>query len=368
MTNIIGAGIAAVVRSLGLAARLAAGPFEDGLAAYRGGDYATAIRLWRPLADQGNAAAQFYLGFMYANGQGVSQDDAAAVSWYQKAADQGNAAAQSYLGFMYQNGRGVPQDDAAGVSWYQKAADQGIGFMSQNGRGVPKVLGRWATVGFAILASVPTAVIAGVIGVVAMRIMMPAKKPVRFDGTTLAIVSLIFNPLLVVALMLSSRRSGFNVLAYLGLDIPRWRHIAITVAGLAVWIVFGDALQLALGWNLVTPWQLAIYRSARAEGSLIWLWLAIAVAAPIGEELLFRGFIFRGFVHTQRDALPSIALISLIWSLLHIQYDLLGITMVFVFGVLLGLVRWSTGSTTLTILLHILNNLEGWIETELVLG
>jgi TPR repeat protein len=125
MKNIVRAGITAVVLSLGLAAPSAAGPFEDGLAAYGRGDYSTAIQLWRPLADQGNVLAQTNLGFMYENGSGVQQDDVAAVSWYQKAANQGDSHAQNNLGFMYQRGRGVAHDDAAAVSWYQKAADQG---------------------------------------------------------------------------------------------------------------------------------------------------------------------------------------------------------------------------------------------------
>jgi uncharacterized protein len=77
---------------------------------------------------------------------------------------------------------------------------------------------------------------------------------------------------------------------------------------------------------------------------------------------------FRGFVHAPRDAIPSIVLISLIWSLGHIQYGWYEIAELFVFGVLLGLVRWSTGSTTLTILLHMVNNLVASIEMEFVLG
>jgi membrane protease YdiL (CAAX protease family) len=97
------------------------------------------------------------------------------------------------------------------------------------------------------------------------------------------------------------------------------------------------------------------------------LWLAIVVAGPIGEEILFRGFMFRGFVHVPRDAIPSIAFISLIWSLLHIQYDWFTIAEIFAFGVLLGLVRWRTGSTTLTILLHMLYNLLAWTLVELTL-
>ena len=92
--------------------------FDQGVAAYSRGDFTTALRLWRPLADQGNAAAQYNLALMYAKGQGVPQDYAAAVSWYRKAADQGNAAAQGNLGFMYSNGQGVPLDYVQAHKWY----------------------------------------------------------------------------------------------------------------------------------------------------------------------------------------------------------------------------------------------------------
>src|SRR3990172_7650549 len=112
MRDLIKAGLAALVLSLSLAAPVAAGPFEDAAAAYELGDYATALRLMRPLAEQGDALAQYNLGVMYENGQGVPQDYAEAVKWYRKAADQGVALAQSNLGFAYANGQGVPQDGA----------------------------------------------------------------------------------------------------------------------------------------------------------------------------------------------------------------------------------------------------------------
>jgi uncharacterized protein len=85
---------------------------EDGVAAYQRGDYATAMRLFRPLADSGNARAQYNVGLMYAKGQGVPQDHAQAAAWFHKSADQGYADAQSNLGFMYEYGHGVPQDYA----------------------------------------------------------------------------------------------------------------------------------------------------------------------------------------------------------------------------------------------------------------
>ena len=84
-----------------------AGPFEDAVSAYDRGDYATAIRLLRPLAERGDAEAQNNLGVMYDNGRGVPRDDTEAAKWFRKAADQGIADAQYNIGVMYFNGREV---------------------------------------------------------------------------------------------------------------------------------------------------------------------------------------------------------------------------------------------------------------------
>ena len=74
--------------------------YEKGLEAYENGEYATALNEWRPLAQQGDAAAQYNLGLMYDNGQGVTQDYKEAVKWYSLSAEQGNAAAQHNLAVM----------------------------------------------------------------------------------------------------------------------------------------------------------------------------------------------------------------------------------------------------------------------------
>ena len=79
----------------------------------------------RQAAEQGNATAQFSLGLMYADGEGVPKDDAEAVKWYRMSADQGYALAQFSLGFMYANGEGVPQDEAEVARWFRLAAEQG---------------------------------------------------------------------------------------------------------------------------------------------------------------------------------------------------------------------------------------------------
>ncbi len=105
--------------TLGLTAPAWAG-FDEGMAAYKRGDYATALREWRPLAEQGHATAKFNLGIMYDTGRGVPQDYAEAARWYRKAAEQGYAEAQYNLGTMYEKGRGIPQNYASVRSTTQR--------------------------------------------------------------------------------------------------------------------------------------------------------------------------------------------------------------------------------------------------------
>ena len=99
-----------------------AGALEDCAAAYNRRDYAAAIQLCRPLAEQGDARAQTSLAGMYYNGQGVRKDYAEAAKWVRKAAEQRYAPAQADLGVMYWNGQGVPQDAVQAYMWLSLAA------------------------------------------------------------------------------------------------------------------------------------------------------------------------------------------------------------------------------------------------------
>ena len=113
MNRTFKATTAALMLAVSFAGSVGAGPFEDAAAAYRKGDYAAALGIIRPLAEEGNVAAQFNLGVMFQLSHGVPQDNEAAVSWYRKAAEQGLAEAQYNLGVMYANGEGVAQDYVA---------------------------------------------------------------------------------------------------------------------------------------------------------------------------------------------------------------------------------------------------------------
>ena len=106
---------------------------------------AEAVKWFRKAAAQGDADAQYNLGVMYADGDGVPENDSEAAKWYRKAADQGDADAQHNLALMYDTGDGVPKNDAEAFKWYRKAADQGLavaqynlGIMYDTGEGVPK--------------------------------------------------------------------------------------------------------------------------------------------------------------------------------------------------------------------------------------
>ena len=128
-----------------------AGPRPDATAqaetAFQKGDYAKALKLARPLAEDGNPRAEAIVGLAYYRGRGVTHDDAEAAKWLRRAADKGDASARFTLGVMYGEGRGVPQDFAEAAHWYQLAAEQGdaqaqynLGLAYARGEGVEQNL------------------------------------------------------------------------------------------------------------------------------------------------------------------------------------------------------------------------------------
>ncbi len=142
-------GIRSLLGALAIAAALgapaAAGPLEDANDAYREKAYAKAAELWRPLAEKGDAEAQYSLGTLYAEGKGVEQNDATAFLWFQRAANQGVAAAQYNVGASYATGAGIGKSDVDAARWFRRAADQGMAFAQLNlgllyaaGNGVPE--------------------------------------------------------------------------------------------------------------------------------------------------------------------------------------------------------------------------------------
>jgi TPR repeat protein len=115
-------GLSIIALVLALAAPARAQSLGQGVSAFQRQDYVTASRIFIPLAERGNAAAQSYLGFLFETGRGVPQNYTEAAMWYRRAAEQGDTRAQYSLGLLYDRGFGVPQDIVEASKWLNLSA------------------------------------------------------------------------------------------------------------------------------------------------------------------------------------------------------------------------------------------------------
>jgi CAAX protease family protein len=189
----------------------------------------------------------------------------------------------------------------------------------------------------------------------------------HFDGTVVALGALTINPLLVGLFWAIVRRHGLDAGDYFGLTRFSLRHFLTGVLALATLAAALYAIAHFAKLDIVPTFQIDTYTSARRNGWLVPLLLAAVVVAPIGEEIMFRGFLYRGWVRPGSVVTP-IFVLTLLWTGMHLQYDWFGMSQVFVTGLLLGWLRWLSGSTALTIVLHMLVNLVATIETLLKVG
>jgi uncharacterized protein len=228
-----------------------------------------------------------------------------------------------------------------------------------------KIWGYWATSVWAVVAFLAGQCLA----VAAVLLWWPASLnsllTTTYDGELVTLFVVISNPITIAVLVFAVRLARADLVDYLALTWPQPRYAASAILGIIGLIAISDALLFLSGRALVTSFQLQSYTTAAAEGWLPAMLIAAIVVAPAGEEAMFRGFLFRGYVRSERSAWPAIVVISLLWAALHIQYDWTGVLQIFVVGLFLGFVRWRSGSMLLTFLLHALFNLEGTLETIL---
>jgi CAAX protease family protein len=223
--------------------------------------------------------------------------------------------------------------------------------------------GRFATLGLgaiALLASQTVALAALVwwYGVPFVRL-----PEIGGDGVAVSLIILVSTPIELALLALFAQRVGATVADYLAWNWPRRADLIFGLIAIAAFIVLADIVSWLAGRYLITSFQNEIYTTAAAQGLLPLLWFAVVIVTPVGEESLFRGFLFRGWYREPQDAWSAIGLTAVLFALLHVQYDWFVIAQVFGFGLVLGWMRWVSGSTLLTMVLHALINLEGMIET-----
>lgn len=178
------------------------------------------------------------------------------------------------------------------------------------------------------------------------------------DGTLLGLATLASTPAIVGLMALLAHVRGFTIRDYLALEWPKPWQAAFAVAGMVLFLVASDLITYMLGREIVPPFMVDAYQTAW----LPLLLLALLVWAPLGEEVLIRGFLFRGLAASQMGPGVAIGICSAVWAVMHIQYDLYGIAVIFLMGLYLGAVRYLTGSLLLTMILHFLANVAATAE------
>lgn len=182
-------------------------------------------------------------------------------------------------------------------------------------------------------------------------------------GLTISLSVIMGLPAVAAACWIAIRFSGAPFVDYLALRWTSWRNVALGIGALVLLVAACDLLSRAAGREITPGFMGDVLKSARVEGALWLLVFAFCIAAPISEELLARGFLYRGWSESFLRPAGAIVLSSLAWTSLHLQYDWFFLSQVFSIGVLFGYLRYRTGSTLLTIVLHGLNNLAATIQS-----
>lgn len=185
------------------------------------------------------------------------------------------------------------------------------------------------------------------------------------NGLLFSLATWVSMPLcLTMVVLLVKLRRQLSVREYLSLNqVPAKTYLAWTAIVL-VFVIVSDGASWILGKSIVPEVMIEAYRTAVVPPLL---WGAIIVAAPVFEELFFRGFFFRGIQQSRLGNVGAVLITSFFWSIIHVQYDLPLIIWIFLLGILLGIARARSNSTYLVIALHALLNLIATIQVEMYL-
>jgi membrane protease YdiL (CAAX protease family) len=190
----------------------------------------------------------------------------------------------------------------------------------------------------------------------------PRPSSTAYDGVLIAFGTFASVPVQIAVLVFAAQLRRWPPAIYLGLVVPRRAEVIIAVVCVIALNLVFDAILYASGRELVPPFQVEAWRTAVGAGWLVGLLAAIVIVAPVGEEIVFRGFLFRGLAKPGWEV-HAVCGIALAWALLHLQYDWLGAAQIFLAGLVLGWFRWVSGSTLLAVGMHMLINLQSMIET-----
>jgi membrane protease YdiL (CAAX protease family) len=187
-------------------------------------------------------------------------------------------------------------------------------------------------------------------------------------GLTISLSVIMGLPAVLGALWIAIRVSGTPFSDYLALRWTSRTNFLIGVVALFVLVMGWDLVSRATGREVEPGFMGEVLKSARADGALWLLVAAFCVAAPITEEFFARGFLYRGWSESFLGPVGAVILSSMVWTGLHLQYDWFFLGEVFSIGLLLGYLRYRSGSIWLTVILHGLNNLAATLQSLWLAG
>jgi uncharacterized protein len=231
----------------------------------------------------------------------------------------------------------------------------------------------WGTVLWGIVIFV--AMFAGQMAVVAWFVLlgeapfdMAGAIRIVSSGLTISLSVITGLPAVLASLWIAIRITRTPFADYLALRGTSWINFLIGVVALAVLVMGWDAISRATGREVSPGFMGDVLQSARADGALWVLVIAFCVAAPISEELYARGFLYRGWSESTLGPMGAILLSSMVWTVLHLQYDWFFLGEVFSIGLLLGYLRFRFNSIWLTIVVHGANNLAAVTQSLVLAG
>ncbi len=187
-------------------------------------------------------------------------------------------------------------------------------------------------------------------------------------GLTITLSVIMGLPAVLAAAWIAIRPTRTPFGDYLALRWTSWGNFLIGAVALAVLVLGWDSVSRMLGRDVTPGFMGDVLKSAQADGALWLLVIAFCVAAPMSEEILARGFLFRGWSESRLGVIGAIILSSAVWTTMHLQYDWFFFGEIFTIGLLLGYLRHRSGSTWLTIVLHGLNNFAATVQTFWLAG
>jgi membrane protease YdiL (CAAX protease family) len=227
-----------------------------------------------------------------------------------------------------------------------------------------KPLGVAATLAWSVAALVAWLGAQIALAVVASLWLGPAAD-LAGDARVIAVVIIGAAPVALGVIAWAARSARCGVAEYLALRWPASGHLAIGVVCFAVLIPAVDLVSWLAGHEVSPAFVTDLYRSARDNGALLSLALALVVATPLVEETLFRGLLLPGLAARLGPG-AAIALTAAAWAAMHLQYAPFYLIQALLFGLALGWLRWRSGSTLLTVVLHGIVNLVSLLQAAAV--